>query len=363
MLYYLHHCAEKYNKQMKKFNRITLLLLSMVLVLSSCKKNNDDNNNNNTGDPHWKRIGLGFFNASIFTLCFDPAGNLYAGGGFTNSNGKYFVAKWDGSVWTEVGNLNSDHTISALCSDAAGNIYASGFTNANLDGYIAKWDGSTWTFSPPVTGQLYLNTLSADAAGNVYATAGTNVYRYYNGTWDAMNMSGFDHWANNALSANGSLYVAGGAFVGGTNGAVAQWNGSGWSQLGDINTYEQAYDLCTDANGNLYASGGFDFQSGYVLKWNGTTWTDLNLNGNEMVTGIAVSNSGNLYAGGYFYNSNNKYYLAKWNGTAWSQEGVGMFNSNFLAVCAGPDGKIYSAGNFYFYENNVQKHFVAVYTE
>ena len=37
--------------------------------------------------------------ASIRTLCTDRADNIYAAGWFTNSSGKYYVAKWNGSTW------------------------------------------------------------------------------------------------------------------------------------------------------------------------------------------------------------------------------------------------------------------------
>lgn len=351
---------------MKKIKLLSLLTIGLVLFasLSGCKKNDDDDDNNNGGGGNngpWTELGVGYFNASIFTICLDNQGNLYAAGGFTNSAGKFFVAKWDGIAWTELGNLNVDGTISSICADDAGNIYAVGFTDNNLEAYMAIWNGSSWTYTPTVN-ELYLYNVITDNNGNVYALGTAQVYKW-NGSWEAMSMSGWPHWTNGLLYAQGNLYVAGGALMGGTLGAVGVWNGSGWSYLGDINSYEQAYNLAMDTQGNLYASGGFDFQSGYVLKWNGGSWTDLNLNGNDKVLGLAVSTGDNVYAAGEFANANNKFYMAKWNGTSWSEEGVGNFNSNTLAMCAGSNGKIYLAGNFFRYLNGTNNYFVAVYQE
>jgi len=49
-------------------------------------------------------IELGGFNTlsannTIFAMCSGPSGEIYAGGLFTNVNGKQFVAKWDGTSW------------------------------------------------------------------------------------------------------------------------------------------------------------------------------------------------------------------------------------------------------------------------
>jgi hypothetical protein len=348
---------------MKKTNLLWLLTIGLVLFasLSGCKKNDDDdddNNNNNNGP--WTEIGVDFFNDYVTAMCMDAAGNLYAGGAFTNSNGNLFVAKWDGTSWSQLGaDMNLlDGIIYTMCIDASNNIYiGGGFNDANDDYYVMKWNGTNWTQLPPMPGPIV--SLSADNGSNLYATVGsTEVYMWNGSTWGIMNMGGFTHWANGVLASGSNLYVAGGSYVGGTGGAVAQWNGSGWSQMGDINSYEEAYELCTDANGTLYAAGGFDFQSGYVIKWTGSSWTDLNLNGNDVVKSIAISDAGNLYAGGEFANSSNKFYLAKWNGSSWSE--AGTFNGTIYSIVAGPDGKIYVGGGFY---NSNYKKYVAVYKE
>ena len=70
----------------------------------------------------------------------DKSGNLYAAVQ-KDTAGKYQVEKWDGNLWTQVGNLNANGVISSLCLDNHNNIYAAGsFTDGNRFCYVAKYD-------------------------------------------------------------------------------------------------------------------------------------------------------------------------------------------------------------------------------
>ena len=83
-------------------------------------------------------------NGSIYALCSDSAGNIYDAGDFTNDSGNWYVAKWNGSDWSELGGMNglaANGEIFSVCSDDFGNIYAAGwFTNSSGNGYVAKYD-------------------------------------------------------------------------------------------------------------------------------------------------------------------------------------------------------------------------------
>ena len=121
-------------------------------------------------------------NDIIKTMTSDPAGNIYVAGHFSNSNspasGKRYVAKWNGSVWSELGGLNAlsaNAPILAVASDLQGNIYAGGaFTNASGKTYVAKWTASTNTWSElgglnALNANASILSITTDAAGNVYA--------------------------------------------------------------------------------------------------------------------------------------------------------------------------------------------------
>lgn len=329
------------------------IALSLVST-TSCKKD-DGGTDSVTG---WKALGT-LDIANVYDLYIDKAGMLYAAGAFKNAAGKYYVAKWDGSKWSEVGTLNINDNVLAITGDASGNLYIAGlFTDSNGE-YVLRWNGSSWTnIGYTSGGSGYISTLCTDAAGILYAGSDTHVGKWSGGGWTSLNMTGFMHWVNAVfIDKGGNLIVAGGSYTAGTGGAVAKWNGNGWTELGTLNTYEQAYTLCNDASGNLYAGGGFDPQSGYVVKWNGTAWTNLGLNGNSQVNSICTDTKGNLYAGGSFYNSKNKFYVAKWDGTAWSDLGLDAYAGINKLIHS--NGKLYAAGSLAFILNS--GHYIAVY--
>lgn len=305
-------------RELMKIKNLVLIfpfiLIGLCLVsTNSCTKDNGGaDSSTGTG---WKALG-NLDIANVYDLYIDKSGILYAAGAFKNAAGNHYVAKWDGSKWSEVGILNINSNVLAISGDANGNLYIAGlFTNSNNDEYVLKWNGTSWIdIGYALGGSDFITTLCTDAAGNLYSGSDTHVAKWSGGSWTKLNMTGFNHWVNTVfIDKSGSLIVAGGSYTAGTGGSVAKWNGNGWTELGTLNTYEQAYTLCNDANGNLYAGGGFDSQSGYVVKWNGSSWTNLGLNGNSKVNSICSDTKGNLFAGGSFYNSKNKFYVGWYN--------------------------------------------------
>jgi hypothetical protein len=172
-------------------------------------------------------------NNSATKLYVDKNGDLYAGGNFSNPAGKYYVAKWNGTNWTELGaggnELNANGNIETICGDAMGNIYAAGiFTNAAGNYYVAKWDGTKWT---ELSGNNGLNangqiaSVCTDATGNLYAAG----YFYYQ-------IDPFD-----------MCYY------------VAKWNGNGWSIIGKNTLYASGgfNQIAVNSIGAIYAVGSF----------------------------------------------------------------------------------------------------------
>lgn len=236
-----------------------------------------------------------------------PDGTMYIGGGFTRIAGREIrgVAKWSGSEWVEVGGGVSG-SIYCMTTDAQGRLYIGGFLSeaggTAING-IARWNGTSWdTFAGGVGGM---------ASGEVYAIT---------------------------VASNGTVY-AGGAFssVGATNNFnhIASWNGTAWSKLGqgligaDFWSWPPVSDLVIDAQGGLYAGGGFATAGGIAAKrlarWNGTTWSAVGggITGTAGTTcsvySLAVDGAGGLLVGGYFTTAGTvpAQHLARWNGTTW----------------------------------------------
>jgi hypothetical protein len=113
-------------------------------------------------------------NERILSVCSDASGNIYAAGIFTNSSGKQYVAKYNGSSWSELGGLNglsANSNIWSVCSDASGNIYAAGgFTNSSGYYYVAQYTICNVLISPsgPATLCQGENVLLSASSGTAF---------------------------------------------------------------------------------------------------------------------------------------------------------------------------------------------------
>lgn len=258
-------------------------------------------------------------NRSIYTICSDPAGNVYAAGNFTNgataSTGKEYVAKWNGTTWSELGGTNAlgaDSTIWSICSDPAGNIYATGiFNNAGGKKYVATWNGTAWSElgGPNALGANdWIMSVSSDTLGNLYAAG------YF-------------------TNSSGKKYVA-------------KWNGTAWSEVGGLNALaanDAILSIYSRAPGNIYAAGLFTNTAGnyYVARWDGTSWSELgganSLAANGLISCVEGDAQGNIYAGGNFKNSSFNNYIAEFS----NGSGIPAVSQNSLEIFPNP-----SNGNF-----------------
>ncbi|MBX2931552.1 MAG: T9SS type A sorting domain-containing protein [Chitinophagaceae bacterium] len=275
-------------------------------------------------------------NNTIYALCSDATGNIYTAGFFTNSNFRFYVAKFNGSTWSELGGTNSfvmNSVIAELCSDAAGNIYATVLTNLH---YVVKFNGTAWNElggTNSLQANWYIFALYSDIAGNIYA-------------------------GGEFTNANSNYYVA-------------KFNGSVWSELGGTNSLQAnsyIWSFCSDMSGNIYVAGNFTNGNGkrYVAKFNGSTWSELggtnSLQANDGITSICTDAAGNIYAAGRFTNANGKQYVAKFNGSTWSElggENSLEANAQISSICSDAVGNIYAAGHF---TNSNGNRYVAKYT-
>ncbi|CAF4576832.1 unnamed protein product [Rotaria sp. Silwood1] len=213
----------------------------------------------------------------------EASGNVYVSGAFTNSNGKFYVAKWNGTGWSELGGSNSlaaNNSIGAICSDPAGNIYAGGnFTNSNGKRYIAKWNSSTWSElggNNSLAANDYIQSMNCDVTGNVYVTgAFTN--------------------------SSGKCYMA-------------KWSGNTWIELSLTNssmfTTSPLSYISFDSQGNVYTSGFFIDGANYkrrVIKWNGSMWSEVG--GSNSLGGVNYNVNCQLY-GMYVDKNSNKVFAA-----------------------------------------------------
>jgi hypothetical protein len=350
---------------MKKRNFFWILpvsiLAALFLLTAGCEKKSTTDNTtspidtitNDTGKliipAGWSKVGDLRANDMIWGLTKDPSGNVYAGGYFTNSSGYRYVARWNGTVWEDIG-LKANNMIFNVASDISGNVYAIGmFTNGATptggNTYVAKWNGSQWSDIGALHSQ---QILVPDAVGNMY----NGIARWNGGVWKEFSPLNPETTGTvNALAtiASGNLQYAGGSYAH-TNGYryVAEWNGTNWTEVGTLNANADINALAVDNGGNIYAAG--EFTNGnlptngyhYVAKWNGSNWSELgSLKANSSIFYLAVDNvHGWVYASGYITNAAGNYFVTKWDGTSWSD--LGNMYIGPTPIYVDSSGKLYS---------------------
>ena len=340
---------------------------------------------------HWVAVGGtgggtpdGSINGTVYALAADGTGNVYAGGGFTdvNNNGTIiyeadYLAMWNGSNWSALGNSGIGHgslnsSVDAILIDGS-NVYVGGsFANAENNGvavpaadYVAKWSGGQWS-----------------ALGN-------------NGAGDGSIANKGGSYVS-SLALLGADPVVGGAFYDLNNAGtvlpqadyVAEWSSSSsfWSTLGNVdngalaNGYASSEVDAIAVNGsNIYVGGRFfDISNAginmpaadLVVKWDGSNWSALGDDGSggasvqgSWVYALALDSAGNLYVGGSFSHVNNHgtdlpnaQNIAEWDGTNWSALGNsgllhGSLNGAVDAIAIN-GSNVYVGGSFTDAENS-----------
>ncbi|MCQ3939392.1 MAG: hypothetical protein DPW18_20465, partial [Chloroflexi bacterium] len=366
----------------------------------------------------------GALSSEVYAVAVSSTGVVYAGGFFTNVNNggtinqeADYVAKWDGTNWSNLGNNGSgtgalNSIVTAIAVDASDNVYIGGwYSNAagipEAD-YIAKWDGASWSAlgnNGPGNGAL----LSSGGGSTIQEIVinGTDVYvgGYFIGSsgiptadYAARFDTNTNTWSGlgNNGSGNGSLndgvigmaYSGGTLYVGGSmydvsNGGTAiptadyfaAWDGTNWSTLGDSNgVLNFEVDALAVIGTDVYAGGNFVNLGGnpsidHLARWDGSQWNPVgnltqpfgSLNGR--VRALAVDGT-NLYAGGDFTNAYNEGVsvlvnrIAKWDGSNWFALGNGV-NASVYALAVDSSHNLYAGGGFFDVESIPEADFIA----
>ena len=140
----------------------------------------------------WSELGginTSTLNNTIFTIASDLNGYIYSAGFFTDANGNPYVAEWNGTTWNKLGgSTNSifNSVITSITTDAKGNIYAQcgePVYNSSIKYYVAKWDGTEWNQLGGNGDSTFNNNIQSiviDANNNIYAAGYfTNDSGYY----------------------------------------------------------------------------------------------------------------------------------------------------------------------------------------
>jgi hypothetical protein len=187
---------------------------------------------------------------------------------------------YDGSSWTEVGDLSASKYGRRGCGTTAAGLVFGGVSDSGL---TESWDGSSWTEIANLNvGRFYVMAAGTATAGLATGghedppVAGVDTEEFNGTSWTETG----DLTTGRNSGAGGGIQTA--ALVicgnGGSNEkTVEQYDGSSWTEIADLNVARN-YMQGTSA-GSVTAFLGF---GGYISavvatteEWDGTSWTEV----------------------------------------------------------------------------------------
>jgi len=287
---------------------------------------------------------------------------LYAGGFFTTAGGVTAdcIAKWDGSGWSPVGSGLSEagmhafsyHINSLVFYNSA--LYVGGdfdsIGGARARG-IARRYKSVWGTAVPgiFHGQVDAMTVFRN---ELYITGGFDsldgffaggIAKWNGAYWSPVGSDGKSRGGNAMLAYNDELYV------GGPRG-VMKWDGTTWTDMSaGLGTGYYISALAAYAN-KLYVSTAANYPPNAIMVWNDSSWTPIVTPRKGIFYAGLASYNGRLFAGGSYGSFDSSIGVtpsngfASWNGSSWSAAAGGEIGG--IATLTIHNGELYAGGGF-----------------
>ena len=249
-----------------------------------------------------------------------------------------YTESWNGSSWTEVGDMNTGKSgpfgagESNTAALAAGGELPSG---SPAIGAIAElWNGSSWTEVADLNTARFMsaftNTGTTSSAINIGGNPGDKVDTEEwtgagapIGAWSTQTSvnTGRSNVEGAGSSAEAAL-IFGGQIPGtGVVDNTESWDGSTWTEVNDLNTARNGFA----GNGTSTSALGYGAddpaRSAITESWNGTNWTevgDLNT-AKRALQGVGADNTSALAFGGETAPTENLTETELWNGSSWTE--------------------------------------------
>jgi hypothetical protein len=253
---------------------------------------------------------------------------------------KILMLHWNGSAWSRVTRpsvLNGPGEISAITVVNSRDAWAVGFTGnvgGTIHSLLLHWNGSAWTqvTSPAPVKDGLLSAVTATARG------GYAVGSYYTGesafdTWSlTLRLTG-TKWSRIAARTNDvtldgvattsarTTWVTGNE-VGMITGALARWNGKGWSWTSFPleGQYHPLYGIAAGPGGSAFAVGAnenYPSSPPLSMKWIGRAWEKVTVSAptGSGLSAVTFAPGGTAWAAGSAGGS----LIVRWNGREWAR--------------------------------------------
>jgi len=205
-----------------------------------------------------------------------------------------FTESYNGSAWTEVGDLNHAASYYAGMGTNTAALAVGGSPPATA-GYTEAWNGASWTeknalsrgpSSPQAStyGMGNGTTTSALFYGGDEGSSSQDRTEEFDGTnWTEVGdlNTGRGYGAGMGTNAENALCIGGLAYPTGNLAITEKWNGTSWSEVGDLNTarllYNGASTQAPSTDGIVYSGRNVSTNASFANteSWNGTSWTEV----------------------------------------------------------------------------------------
>ncbi len=272
---------------------------------------------------------------TIQTVSSDPS-NPIAGQVWYNSTlGKIKAAGASG--WATGGNLNTARAAGIGAGTQTAALHISGNPDRTI---VEAYDGSSWSEGPDLNAQKMNGTgggASSIAAiatgGNAENTLLTACETYDGSSWTEVgDLNAARQHAASCTPTSAAMLFAGGQthpiFASGGPSAlitdsVEEWNGSSWTEVGDLNTFRFQFTGCGTPTAGMVAGGNVNPPTDYideVEQYDGTSWTEITDVPDSSFAGAGSAGLGTQTAGFWYGGTTPGPATAGffWDGSAWS---------------------------------------------
>ena len=304
-----------------------------------------------------------------------------------NSATTALAARWNGSAWSQVGlpAVSGNSALADVDGDTATNVWAVG--SAGTATLTERWTGSAWSVvtSPTPAGatSATFRGTKAFAANDAWAVGEysmsaspsrrTLIARWNGTAWAQVPSPDPDSAQNLLVAVDGvaanDVWAVGNMGTDGYGGdtvagLMLRWNGSTWTQVAlpggtgwqtGFST-RKLNDLVVVASNDVWAIGtAFSFQKfffvPYYVHWNGQNWTEgmLPNAGMGALTSITALSTTKVYA---FGEEGGQRLIARWNGSAWSREAAPATLGPLNDATATGTGTVWAVGTQFDANNN-----------
>ena len=175
--------------------------------------------------------------------------------------------EWNGSSWTEVGDLNTGRRhgggigTSAEACLSCGGAYGNPFTAQDLN---ESWNGSSWTEVNDLNTARYGRASFGSSTSGLYA-GGDPAIRVE--TWNGTSWTETTDYTNTGKDGgSGVVNTTGLIFGGHPTGYTMVWNGSTWTETGDFNVARGSASGAGAGAGSAIAAGGYNPSPGVYVS-------------------------------------------------------------------------------------------------